>query len=71
MGTRNLTVVIYNGKHIIAQYGQFDGFINSAGLNIKRFITKVLNANFLYNLKKCKFINDKELQLLLDNNTQY
>lgn len=34
MGTRHLTEVIFKGKKVIAQYGQWDGSLAGAGVEI-------------------------------------
>lgn len=37
MGTRNLTMVAKNGKIVVANYGQWDGYPDGNGLNILSF----------------------------------
>lgn len=64
MGTRNLTVIIKNGKPVVAQYGQWDGNFSGAGLIIKNAITKLINENFIINLEKCNFISEEKLKEL-------
>lgn len=64
MGTRNLTVIIQNGKPVVAQYGQWDGYFSGAGLIIKNAITKLINENFIINLQKCNFITEEKLKEL-------
>ena len=46
MGTRHITVIIKNGKPIVAQYGQWDGYFDGAGVTIKNAITKNINKHF-------------------------
>lgn len=36
MGTRNLTMVKYNGEIKVAQYGQYDGYPSGQGLTALR-----------------------------------
>lgn len=38
MGTRHLVCVFYRGRFVVAQYGQFDGYPEIAGLTIVRFL---------------------------------
>lgn len=38
MGTRNLTVVIKDGTHKVAQYGQWDGYPSGQGLTCLKFL---------------------------------
>ncbi len=64
MGTRNLTVIIQNGKQVIAQYGKWDGYFSGAGLIVKNAITKNINENFIINLKKCSYISEERLKVL-------
>ena len=34
MGTRNLTIVYYDGDYRVAQYGQWDGYPEGAGIEV-------------------------------------
>ena len=63
MGTRNLTVVIHNGKPVVAQYGQWDGGFDGTGLPIKHWITNGISPTFTDNLAKCQYITDSELDV--------
>ena len=40
MGTRNLTMVIQNGKTKVSQYGQWDGYPTGAGSVILKFFQR-------------------------------
>lgn len=40
MGTRNLTRVISNGKLVLCQYGQWDGYPTFAGRKVLEFVRK-------------------------------
>lgn len=46
MGTRNLTVVINNGKPCIAQYGQWDGYPQGQGYTIFDFLSNADLSQF-------------------------
>ena len=60
METRNLTIVKNKGEYKIAQYGQWDGFINGNGKIILNFLlTADLNL-FKEKLDKVRFINAKK-----------
>lgn len=52
MGTRNLTMVIANGKTKVAQYGQWDGYLSGQGLTVLNTIKKIVNAGELDLFKK-------------------
>ncbi|KAJ6781444.1 hypothetical protein PWT90_08456 [Aphanocladium album] len=39
MGTRHLIIVIYKGRWHIAQYGQYDGYAEGAGMNLVRLLS--------------------------------
>ena len=43
MGTRNLTIVLVNGKVKVAQYGQWDGYPTGVGKTIAKFIQNELD----------------------------
>ena len=45
MGTRNLTVVYHGGKHVVAQYGQWDGYPEGQGITCLDFLHRQ-NGNF-------------------------
>ena len=47
MGTRHLIIVYWRGAYRIAQYAQFDGAPESAGVNILRFISDAANVDKL------------------------
>jgi len=40
MGTRHLIVIYYNGKYVLAQYGQWDGYPEGQGFQILKFLSK-------------------------------
>lgn len=57
MGTRNLTMVISEGKTRIAQYGQWDGYPEGQGLTALLFLLETNLEHFKSQLLKCRFIN--------------
>ena len=57
MGTRNLTMVISEGKTRIAQYGQWDGYPSGQGLTALLFLLGANLEHFKSQLLKCRFIN--------------
>jgi len=66
MGTRNLTIVKFNGETKVAQYGQWDGYPTGQGAAIVDFLKKKTNIKKLKkNLSKVRFSDqdgvDKEM----------
>ena len=43
MGTRHLTCVVLDGRFVVAQYGQWDGYPEDAGATIARFICQPID----------------------------
>ncbi len=74
MGTRNLTMVIdQSGKTKIAQYGQWDGYLDGQGLTVLRFLKAKGHLDILKkSLDKIRFFDregrDKEFIEAYDNN---
>jgi hypothetical protein len=60
MGTRNLTVVKMGGKIKVAQYCQWDGYPTGVGANIAKILRKLDLPKFKAQLKKVRFLTDKE-----------
>lgn len=56
MGTRNLTMVVLDGKTRIAQYGQWDGYPSGQGAVALDFLLTADLEAFKVNLLKCKFM---------------
>lgn len=52
MGTRNLIMVIANGKTKVAQYGQWDGYLSGQGLTVLRTMKKIVDTGELELFKK-------------------
>ena len=61
MGTRNLTAVILGGKHVVAQYGQWDGYPEGNGVKVLNFIRENDMNGFAEKCKKLHFATDEEL----------
>lgn len=60
MGTRNLTKVIdRNGKTVVAQYGQWDGYPAGQGVNALYHLHNL--SGIEYNLNKCHFLSESEI----------
>lgn len=66
MGTRNLTMVILGGETKVAQYGQFDGYIEGAGVTALKFLQEVIHERFKERLSHCRFMNDDDKKELDD-----
>jgi hypothetical protein len=60
MGTRNLTMVIADGKTKIAQYGQWDGYPSGQGATVLNFLNKANLMEFKKKLKQARFIDTKK-----------
>jgi len=60
MGTRNLTIVLKNNTHRIAQYCQWDGYPDGQGLTAYNLLKGDL-AVIEQSLDKCKWITEEEL----------
>ncbi len=61
MGTRNLTRVILNGKNVVAQYCQWDGYPDGQGRQLLEFLRKGFNRDkFIERLKITRFISPDE-----------
>lgn len=73
MGTRNLTMVIYNNETKIAQYGQWDGYPSGQGSTVLTFLNEISKDEkamnkFKSNLDRCKFIeNSKRKEKEMEN----
>lgn len=62
MGTRNVTAVIdNNGDLKIAQYGQWDGYPSSSGLDILDFLRGLDKDKFGEAVSRCSWIDDKRI----------
>lgn len=65
MGTRNLTMVISNGKTKVAQYGQWDGYPSGQGETILNFFKRANLKDFKYKVDThAKWITQKKIDNL-------
>lgn len=65
MGTRNLTCVVHERTYKVAKYGQWDGYPDSLGIKILKFLLNDFEKeSFIQNLNKVHFITDDELNAL-------
>lgn len=62
MGTRNLTIVKHNEEIKVAQYCQWDGYPDSAGLHILNFLQKRHKEYLIHNLEKCSWATEEDLE---------
>jgi hypothetical protein len=60
MGTRNLTMVIREGKPVVAQYGQWDGYPGGQGSTILKFLREADLDLFKEKLNKVHFMTEEE-----------
>lgn len=68
MGTRHLIGVISGGEYKIAQYGQWDGYIEGGqGERVLSFIRKSDLAIFKEKLDNCRFLSDEEIEKLYND----
>jgi len=58
MGTRNLTAVVMNDKYVVAQYGQWDGYIEGQGYVVSDFLMAYDLDKFKEKLLKVEFTED-------------
>lgn len=65
MGTRHLIEVIDEyGDLKVSQYGQWDGYPSSAGVDILNFLKKIDLEDFKTRLLSCEFLTEEELEKL-------
>ncbi len=65
MGTRNLTCVVHDGTYKVAKYGQWDGYPDSLGIGILRFLLDGFDKeSFIHNLVKIRPVTDEEVMSL-------
>ena len=66
MGTRNLTVVVKDGTHKIAQYGQWDGYPSGVGADILTFLADPTNVEALRSIAdRVHFAAEEEIDAVL------
>lgn len=68
MGTRNLTMVISNGKTKVAQYGQWDGYPSGQGVTALKFLRETNMVEFQKKVNECSFLTEGEFDAIDDNN---
>ncbi len=71
MGTRNLTAVVLDGKYVVAQYGQWDGYPSGQGATALEFCKKHLRTSgrrekFKTQLAKTRFVSPEEVNAWLE-----
>lgn len=66
MGTRNLTIVIHEGKTKVAQYGQWDGYPEGQGKIVLKFLRRCDLNTFREKLNDVSFLTQKEVTILWD-----
>ena len=72
MGTRHLIIVYLHGQYRVAQYGQWDGYPEGAGVECLRFLRDEMDEiQFKGNLIRTKWIDDKKLEFMLDKFNGY
>lgn len=70
MGTRNLVCVVVDGQMKVAQYGQWDGYLEGQGKNVLDFLAKANIKKFTEAVRACRFITDAEVDALDSKNWQ-
>ena len=59
MGTRHLTIVFDAGEYRVAQYGQWDGYPEGAGIKILRFLRDEMDEfKFRIRLSRFNFVDE-------------
>lgn len=64
MGTRHLTCVVKDGDYKIAQYGQWDGYYDGAGVSILISLLENGTDILRQNVDKAKFVSDEYVDQL-------
>lgn len=63
MGTRNIIVVVLNEQIKVAQYGQWDGYLDGQGKSIVDFIENKMNLeSFKKSVSNCIFLSDEQIR---------
>ena len=63
MGTRNVTIIRYNGKERVRQYGQWDGYPTAALASIVDFLkTDGAIEKLKKNVMKCKLVSEEKFK---------
>lgn len=64
MGTRHLIAVQLDGDYKIAQYGQWDGYLNGQGKKVLNFLREMDRPKFESALRKCSFMTEQDFDEL-------
>lgn len=67
MGTRHFVGTIMNGKYVIAQYGQWDGYISGQGATVLKFLAQMDIDIFKEKLNNCRFVSKQEIRQMYVN----
>ena len=62
MGTRHLTAVQLDGEYKIAQYGQWDGYPSSQGVDVLKFLNTANLEAFRDKLRKLKWATPEQIE---------
>ena len=66
MGTRHLTAVYMDGQYRVAQYGQWDGYPEGAGITCLQFLRDKMDEQlFRKRLSELRYMSDTEIDALL------
>lgn len=78
MGTRHLIAVQLDGEYKVAQYGQWDGYLEFQGKRVLNFLREMDRPKFETALRKCSFMSeqdfielDKEIETKRQQNPSY
>lgn len=64
MGTRHLIAVQLDGDYKIAQYGQWDGYLDGQGKKVLNFLREMDRSKFESALRKCSFMTEQDFEKL-------
>lgn len=65
MGTRNLVCVVLDKQFKVAQYGQWDGYLDGQGKTVIDFIANKMDLKkFIEALRECRWLTDAECDTL-------
>lgn len=64
MGTRNLTMVVSEGKTKVAQYGQWDGYPEGQGATALNFLRKADLKQFKEKVDALEWLTEEELKAI-------
>jgi len=62
MGTRNVTCIFVEGEYRVAQYGQWDGYPDAAGVTILGVLRNSDLAKLKERVLDCMFLSDNEIE---------